>query len=85
MNYAELSCAIKRISNVLNDRPLSVQKSNVHSPGEDFLVPLTPNMLILGRSGSSAPVEQETFDEIPAERISFIEELERTCSLGASQ
>ena len=78
MNYAELSCAIKRIANVLNDRPLSVQKSSVHHPSEDFLTPLTSNMLILGRSGSCAPVEQETYNEIPADRISFVEELERS-------
>ena len=34
MNYAEMSCAIKRIANVLNDRPLSVQKSTIHNPGK---------------------------------------------------
>ena len=44
LNFAEMSCAMKRIANVLNDRPLSVQKSSSEYPGEDFLSPITPNM-----------------------------------------
>ena len=78
MNYAELSCAIKRIANVLNDRPLSVQKSRVEYPTDDFLTPITPNMLITGRSGSYPPVECEVGNDIPSERLSYIEELERS-------
>ena len=64
MNFAELSCAVKRVANVLNDRPLSVQKSCVEYPTDDFLTPITPNMLITGRSGSYPPVECDPLDEI---------------------
>ena len=70
MNYAELACAVKRIANVLNDRPLSVQKSHSEYPDVDFLTPLTPNTIITGRSGSVAPVEREGGDELPEERLS---------------
>ena len=76
MNYAEMSCAIKRIANVLNDRPLSVQKSHSEYPDRDFLVPLTPNMIVTGRSGSLPPMERDGSNDIPDERLSYIEELE---------
>ena len=77
LNYAEMSCAVKRIANVLNDRPLSVQKSMNQYPDADFLSPITPNMLLTGRSGSRAPVERDVnYDEVPEERLSFVEELE---------
>lgn len=77
LNYAELSCAVKRIANVLNDRPLSVQKSMKQYPDADFLSPLTPNMLITGRSGSRAPLQRDIdYDELPQDRLTFVEELE---------
>ena len=52
MNYAELLCAVKRIANILNNRPISVQRTKTDAQDEDFLHPLTPNMLLLmGNSG----------------------------------
>ena len=36
-NYAELNTAIKRISNILNDRPVSVQRTRSQGQDEDFL------------------------------------------------
>ena len=76
MNFAEMSCAVKRVANVLNDRPLSVQKSLSQYPDEDFLLPITPNMLVTGRSGSLPPAACEESD-VPEDRLSYIEELER--------
>ena len=62
---------------MLNDRPLSVQKSANPYPDVDFLSPITPNMLLTGRSGSSAPIEQDVdYDECPRDRLTFVEELE---------
>ena len=46
MNYAELLCAVKRIANILNNRPISVQRTKTDAQDEDFLHPLTPNMLL---------------------------------------
>ena len=41
--------------------------------------PITPNMLITGRNGRRAPVDLDVnLDELPEERLSYIEELERT-------
>ena len=51
--------------NMLNDRPLSVQKSSNQYPDADLLSPITPNMLITGRSGSLAPLERDVnYDEL---------------------
>ena len=79
LNFAEMGCAVKRISSILNDRPLSIQKSAKPYPDTDFLTPLTPNMLLTGRSGNRAPVEQAYIDDdgLSDDRLSFVEELER--------
>ena len=78
LNYAEMSCAVKRIACVLNDRPLSVQKCVNPYPDPDFLSPITPNMLLTGRSNNRAPTQQVdiNFDDLPQDRLSFVEELE---------
>ena len=76
MNYAELLCAVKRISNILNHRPISVQRTKTDAHDEDFLSPLTPNMLVTGRSASGPP-KDSLDEEDPRLRLSFIEELEK--------
>ena len=78
LNFAEMACAMKRIASVLNDRPLSIQKSVNQYPDADFLCPITPNMLLTGRSGGRAPLQRDVvnFEEIPQDRLSFVEELE---------
>ena len=77
LNFAELNCAIKRIANVLNDRPVSAQRTNSDIPDQDFLRPLTPNMLLTGRNATGPPSEYTHVDD-PHLRRSFIEELEAT-------
>ena len=47
-NFAEMACAVKRISSILNDRPLSIQKSIKAYADADFLTPITPNMPLGG-------------------------------------
>jgi hypothetical protein len=74
-NYAELGSAIERIGNILNDRPVSVQRSNSASTDEDFLRPLTSNMLLTGRNANGPHVENTEVED-PHLRKSFIEELE---------
>ncbi len=85
MNYAELSCAVKRIANVLNERPLAIQKSHVHHPDEDFLVPITPNMLLTGHTGNRHPAHHNTdCDEVPEDRLSYVEELEKDVEIDVN-
>ena len=77
-NFAELACALKRLSSILNDRPLSVQKSSNPYPDRDFLCPITPNMLLTGRNDHRAPKGEPyvEVDDIPLDRLSYVEELE---------
>ena len=75
LNYAELNTAVKRIANVLNDRPVSAQRSLSSTPDEDFLVPLTPNMLITGRSQAGPPSDYVDVVDPHAQRT-FLQELE---------
>ena len=75
LNYAEMNCAIKRITNVLNHRPVSVQRTKTDSPDHDFLVPLTPNMLLTGHCKNIPPQDYVVNDD-PHVRQTFVEELE---------
>ena len=61
---------------ILNNRPVSVQRTKPFSEDEDFLSPLTPNMLITGRNNSSPPSNIEIIDEDPHVRKRFIDDLE---------
>ena len=76
LNHAQLLSAVKRISNILNHRPISVQKTKNGGHDEDFLMPLTPNMLITGRSGSGPPKDLIEVQNTQQSR-SFIDELEQ--------
>ena len=75
LNYAELNCAIKRISNILNHRPVSVQRTKTDAHDSDFLSPLTPNMLLMDRSASDPP-KNSTDEEDPGIRADYLHELE---------
>ena len=76
LNYAELQCAVKRIANILNHRPVSVQRTKTDAQDDDFLSPLTPNMLITGRTDSGPP-KDSVYNDDPEMRYSYIQELER--------
>ena len=77
LNYAELGCSVKIIANILNDRPVSAQRTKLYSPDEDFLSPLTPNMLITGRNYCSpASNDDSNFDVDLRVRRNFIQDLE---------
>ena len=62
INYAELTVLLSRVSSIINDRPLGVR-----SLSNEELVPVTPNILLLGRTGGTAQhhTEEETQEFIP--------------------
>ena len=70
-----MNFAIKRIAKVLNHRPVSVQRTKTDSPDHDFLVPLTPNMLLTGHCKNIPPQDYVVNDD-PHVRQTFVEELE---------
>ena len=59
----------------MNDRPVSVQRTKSDAQDNDFLRPLTPNMLITGRNATGPPSDYEDVND-PQLRKSFIDELE---------
>ena len=75
-NYAELDCAVKRIANMVNNRPVSAKRTKSYSTYEDFLSPLTPNMLVTGRNGLGPPQEYlYEYDTDPRIRKSYFEDM----------
>ena len=76
LTYAELYCAVRRISNILNHRPVSVQRTKTDQHDSDFLSPLTPNMLLIGRSASGPPKDYDNNDD-PYLRADYVSELEQ--------
>ena len=76
LNYAQFNTAIKRIANILNHRPVSVQRTKNDTNDADFLVPLTPNQLLIGNNGTDPPSDYADVQDPHASRT-FIDELER--------
>ena len=52
LNFNEFSSLLAKCACVINERPLGVRH---HNSAVNELVPLTPNLLLLGRAGSSPP------------------------------
>ena len=61
LSYSELVTLLAQISHSINCRPLSLARTSGDSQQEDEFIPITPNHLLLGRSGDDAPALQ--FDD----------------------
>lgn len=71
-------CAIKILAKILNNFPMFVQRTQTDTQHEDFLHPLTPNMLILlDNSGVNQSFVINPDDKDPRVRIPCIAEIER--------
>ena len=69
-NYAELQAAFKKISSVLNSRPISARYGPRHAECDpDYLEFITPNMLLTARSGVDLPSREFLDDDTPAKRL----------------
>ena len=62
-NYAELNSAVKGIGNILNDRPVSLQRTKSDSQDTDFPRPLMPNMSITWRNATGPPSDYEDVND----------------------
>ena len=51
LNYAEFECVLAKAASVINDRPLGIR---VHNKTEGDLVPVTPNLLLMAKTATSA-------------------------------
>ena len=79
LNYAELQSLFKRISSVLNSRPVSARYGPRHVDSDpDYLEIITPNMMLTARSGIDLPLREYEDDYNPGKRLAYKEELERS-------
>ena len=77
LTYPELVTLLARISYTVNDRPLGLANTSATSEQEDYLAPLTPNMMLLGRSSSSSPSLDYDPNEKFCSRLAYVTDLER--------
>ena len=75
LTFAEFRSLLSRCANIVNDRPLGVRH---HKGAEGQLVPITPNLLLLGKT-STGRLDNPNFDpDTPdnfTKREQFVEEL----------
>ena len=79
INFAELTVLLSRVANIINDRPVGVKFLT-----DDELLPVTPNMLLLGRTGVVVPQQDEKEAENFGARLAYRAAISCTNNLGAN-
>lgn len=70
LNYAELESMFRRIAAILNTRPISARYRPRQADSDpDYLEVITPNMLLIGRSGIDLPVKEYLDEKNPSQRL----------------
>ena len=69
--YAEMITVLARIANSINSRPIGVTRVGDEQSDPQ---PLTPNMLMLGRSGNNAPAKFDLHETLP-ERCLYVQDI----------
>ena len=77
LSYPELQTLLAKITYTVNSRPLGLVSTSGSSNQEDTLMPLTPNMLLLGRSSSISPPMVYTDDERFCSRLAYVSQVEQ--------
>ena len=65
---------MERVANVINERPVGVM---VHNKSEGPMLPLTPNMLMLGKSANTGPAAEEEYVDIKDKYAKLIKSVRR--------
>ena len=72
LKYSELVTLLAKISHSVNSRPIGLSSTSQDSQQEDFLQPITPNQLLLGRTDDEAqPLEYDESDKLTA-RLAYV-------------
>ena len=72
LNYAELVTLLSKISYSVNSRSLGLSSTPESSQQDDYLSPITPNQLLLGRSDdNSPPLDYDDSDKLTA-RLAYV-------------
>ena len=77
LNYPELVTLLAKISYTINARPLGLSDVSNSSQQDDIMLPITPNMLLLGRSSDSSPPLDYSPDERFSSRLAYVSEVEK--------
>ena len=72
LSYAELNTLLAEVSFTINCRPLGLSSTSGESDQEDFLLPLTPNQLLLGRTDNYGPVLDYSGDDRFTTRLAYL-------------
>ena len=77
LNHQELITALKRVANILNSRPVYAVMGPKGGADPCYIQPLTPNMMLIGRSRNNLPAKyyEDTCDAMS--RLNYVSELER--------
>ena len=76
LDYGEFITLLARISYSINQRPLGLAHTSHSSMQEDNMMPLTPNMMILGRNSNESPPMEYDPDERFCARLNYVATLE---------
>ena len=76
LSYEELVTLLARISCSINSRPLGLGNISSNDQQEDFLQPITPNQLLLGRSSPESPPLDYAKDDKFCQRLAYVAAVE---------
>ena len=72
LKYSELITLLAKIAHSVNSRPLGIGSISQDSQQEDYLCPITPNHLLLGKSDDTAlPLDYDDDDRLTA-RLAYV-------------
>ena len=77
LSYPELVTLLARISCSVNSRPLGLARTSPTSQQEDTMTPITPNMMLLGRTSNPSPPLVYSDDDRFCARLSYVAQVEK--------
>ena len=77
LTYPELVTLLTKIAYSVNSRPLGLANVSQSSNQEDNMLPLTPNMLLLGRSSNFSQSMEFSGEEKFCARLAYVSEVEK--------
>lgn len=72
LKYSELITLLAKIAHSINSRPLGLSSTSQDSQQEDFLSPITPNQLLLGKTDDEAPALEYDEDDKFTARLAYV-------------
>ena len=77
LTFPELVTLLAKISYTVNARPLGLTRVSQKSQQDDIMIPLTPNMLLLGRSSNVSPPLNYSVDDRFCARLAYVAQIEK--------